>query len=173
MSVDLELSHLLDYTAWERAQWRAWFREQGPAALAVGLGPNGDGRVNTIGELVRHIFAAELRYAERIRQLPLTDPASLPAGDVEALFALGERSRGALLDLLRDFPRERWDQPQQVQIGPQPRAVTPRKMVVQAILHEIRHWAQVSTLLRIGGRKGGSRDFLASPVLDPPGSRAG
>jgi uncharacterized damage-inducible protein DinB len=39
-------------------------------------------------------------------------------------------------------------------------------MVLQAVTHEIRHWAQVATLLRMSGRKPGSRDFLSSPVFD-------
>jgi hypothetical protein len=32
---DFEMKHLLEYTAWEREQWRTWFLEQGPSALAV------------------------------------------------------------------------------------------------------------------------------------------
>src|SRR5213082_1533646 len=78
MAFTFELAHLLDYTDWERAQWHAWFREQGPAALAVDLGPNSNGRVNTIGELVRHIFSAEKRYVDRVVGAPLTDPAAVP-----------------------------------------------------------------------------------------------
>src|SRR6267378_573797 len=138
MAFTFELAHLLDYTEWERAQWHAWFHEQGPAALAVDLGPNSDGRVNTIGELVRHIFSAEQRYVARIQGAPLTA-----------------------------FPPERWVVPQQIQIGKHSRAVTPRKLIVQAVTHEIRHWAQVATFLRMSGRKPGPRDFLVSPVLEP------
>src|SRR5712691_8207556 len=77
MAFNFELAHLLDYTDWERAQWHAWFREQGPGALAVDLGPNNNGRVNTIGELVRHIFSAEKRYVDRIQGASLTDPAAV------------------------------------------------------------------------------------------------
>ncbi len=168
MAFTFEFDHLLAYTDWERAQWHAWFREQGPATLAIDLGPNRDGRVNTIGELVRHIFSAEQRYVQRVRQEPLTDPATLPADDVEALFAFGRQSRGAMRELLASFPTDRWDVPQQIQIGPNTRSVTPRKMVVQALMHEIRHWAQASTLLRLSGRKPGLRDFLVSPVFEEP-----
>jgi len=167
MTFALELEHLLGYSDWERGQWHAWFREQGAGALAVGLGPNGDGRVNTIGELVRHIFAAEQRYVERIEGGPLTDPASIPADDVEAVFAFGRRSRETLRHLLATFPTKRWDEPQQIQMGTHTRTVTPRKLVLQAVTHEIRHWAQVATLLRVSGRKSGPRDLLVSPVFDP------
>lgn len=168
MTFTFELTHLLEYTDWERSQWHTWFREHGPAALAVDLGPNGDGRINTIGELVRHIFSAEKRYVERIQGTPLTDTAALPADDVEALFALGRESREALRELLASFPTGRWDVQQQIQLGKHSRSVTPRKMIVQAVTHEIRHWAQIATFLRMSGRKPGARDFLASPVFDHP-----
>ncbi len=164
----LELEDLLAYTEWERAQWQAWFREQGPAGLAVDLGPNRDGRINTVGELVRHIFSAEQRYVDRIRGTPLRDPAAVPADDAEALFALGRQSRGALRELLETFPESRLDVPQQVQIGTHSRSVTPRKMVIQTVTHEIGHWAQVAMLLRMSGRRPGPRDFVVSPVLQPP-----
>ncbi len=173
MTYKLELAHLLEYTEWERDQWHAWLREQGPAALAVGYGANGDGRVNNIGELVRHIFSAEQRYVDRITGAPLTDAAPVPADEVEVLFAFGRKSRAALRALVASFPAERWDVPQQVQIGPRARQITPRKMVLQAVTHEIRHWAQAATLLRMSGRKPGTRDVLASPVFEPPAGGPG
>jgi len=166
MTIGSDLAPLLDYTRWERAQWHAWFRDAGPAALAVDLGPHGDGRVNTVGELVRHIFSAEQRYVDRIRGAPLTDTATVASGDADALFAFGEKSRASLRELLETFPADQWDVPRQVQMGAHTRSLTPRKMVVQAVLHEIRHWAQVATFLRLSGRKPGSRDFLVSPVFD-------
>jgi len=168
MTLTFEMAHLLSYTDWERSQWHTWFREQGAAALAVGLGPNGDGRVNTIGELVRHIFSAEKRYVDRIQGTPLTDSAGVPANDIEALFAFGRETRESLRALLATFPSERWDVSQVIQIGPHTRSVTPRKMVVQAVTHEIRHWAQVAVFERMSGRKPGPRDFLVSPVFDQP-----
>jgi uncharacterized damage-inducible protein DinB len=168
MAFTFELAHLLDYTDWERSQWRAWFLEHGPGALAVDLGPNGDGRINTIGELVRHIFSAEQRYVDRIQGAPLTDTAIVPPDDVEALFQFGRQSRASLRAVLTAFPTERWDVPQQIQMGKHTRSVTPRKMIAQAVTHEIRHWAQVATLLRMSGRKPGPRDLLASPVFDQP-----
>ena len=168
MAFSFELAHLLEYTDWERSQWRDWFREHGPAALAVDLGPNRDGRVNTIGELVRHIFSAEQRYVDRIRAVPLTDTAAVPADDVEALFTCGRQSRESLRALLATFPTERWDVAQQIQLGQHTRSVTPRKMIVQAVTHEMRPWAQVATLLRMSGHKPGPRDFLVSPVFEAP-----
>jgi len=166
MAFQLELDHLLDYTDWERSQWHSWFREQGPAALAVDLGPNRDGRINTVGGLVRHIFSAEQRYVDRIRGAPLTDAAVVPADDVEAIFSFGHQSRGSMRAVLASLPTERWYVPQDIQIGEHTRSVTPQKMVLQAVTHEIRHWAQIATFLRMSGRKPGARDLLASPLFD-------
>jgi uncharacterized damage-inducible protein DinB len=166
MPFKFEFDHLLKYTEWDRAQWEAWFREQGTLALAAGLGPNGDGRVNTVGELVRHIFAAELRYVQRVRGLPLMDASTVAADDVEALFAFGRQSRSALRALLTELPEERWDVPQEIQIGSHKRATTPKTMIVQAVTHEIRHWAQMATLLRTSGMKTGAHDFLVSGVFE-------
>jgi uncharacterized damage-inducible protein DinB len=43
--------------------------------------------------------------------------------------------------------------------------VTPRKIIIHTLLHEVRHWAQISTLLRQNGFKIEFHDFLFSPVL--------
>jgi arylsulfatase A-like enzyme len=42
---------------------------------------------------------------------------------------------------------------------------TPRKLIAHVLIHEIRHWAQVATFLRLGGVTDGYHDFLFSPVL--------
>ena len=166
MTFAFDIDILLDYTDWDRAQWHAWFREQGPVALSVGLGAHNDGRIKNVGELVRHIFSAELRYVERSLGKPVTDTSVIPADDVAAVFAFGATSRAALRELLATFPAAHWDKAQEIKLGPVPRQVTPRKMIVQAITHEIRHWAQIATLLRLEGRKTGVHDFLFSPILD-------
>ena len=168
MAFPFAIDDLLAYTDWDRAQWHAWFRQQGPAALAVGLGPNSDGKIKNAGELVRHIFGAEWRYVDRVRGAEPRDLGSVRADDVEALFALGRESRQALRDLLKELPTARWDTLQEIKLGPNPRQITLRTMIVQAITHEIRHWAQLATLLRIEGKKTGAHDFLVSGVYEGP-----
>ena len=166
MTFAFSLNDLLDYTEWDRAQWHRWFREQDASVLTLGLGANNDGRIKNIGELVRHIFSAEKRYVERCRGVPLTDTSTVPSNDVEALFRFGAETRRALRDLLETFPAHRWDVPQEMQMGKHSLQVTPRKMIVQSITHELRHWAQIATLVRLDGRKSGVHDFLASPLMD-------
>ena len=161
------LEDLLAYSDWDRGQWHSWFRQNG-AALGVDLGANNTGRIRNIGELVRHIFSAEKRYVERCLQVPLTDTAAVPADDVEALFAFGVDSRAALRDLLRSFDDANWDAPREMSFGTHTRIVTSRKMILQAITHELRHWAQVAAFLRQAGYKPGAHDLIAAPLFDVP-----
>jgi uncharacterized damage-inducible protein DinB len=168
-----DLDDLLEYSDWDRAQWRAWFLEQGPKALSTSLGPNADGRFRDIGELVRHIFSAEKRYVERSLKAPLTDTSTIPANDVSALFALGQESRRALRQLLATFPEAEWEAPREMQFGKQSWVVTPRVMIIQAVTHELRHWAQIATLLRSAGYKLGMHDFIANPALSGAVPRGG
>ncbi len=171
----LSLDILLDYTEWDRRQWHAWLKEGREDLLRVPLGPHGDGRFQTAGDLVRHIFSAEKRYVERLSGLPLSDPAAVPSDSLEALFEFGGRSRAALRAFVRDLPAERWERPETLQLGQHGLSATPRKIVVHVVLHEIRHWAQLATLLRLNGAAPGFRDFLFSPLLDPdrPSPRSG
>jgi uncharacterized damage-inducible protein DinB len=165
MTLTLNTQHLLDYTAWQREEWHAWFQREGASALSVTTGPHGDGRIETIGALIRHIFSAELRYVERIRALPLTDVSTVGLDDIETLFRFGVTTRAAFANLLETWPVEAWDTPLEFSIVSTAVRVTPRKLVLHVLTHEIRHWAQVGTLLRLQGRTGQFQDLLFSPVL--------
>ena len=166
MSFASEIDFLLEYTDWARKVWAAYFHAQGPEVFALDLGANVDGRVRTIGELVRHIFAAEQRYVERIKGVPLTEGNEIPTNNVEALFEFGAQSRANMRYLLLKLPEHALDKPQEIQLGPKPRMVTPKTMIVQSVTHEIRHWAQIATLLRMHGKKTGPHDFLISGIYE-------
>jgi len=43
--------------------------------------------------------------------------------------------------------------------------MTRKKIVVHTLMHEIRHWAQIATPVRLNGYTGAFHDFLFSPVL--------
>ncbi len=160
------LADLLAYTAWERQQWRDWLRQHGNAVLTISVGPHGDGRFATVGDVVRHIFSAEKRYVERVSGQPLSDTASIATDDIDALFRLGQESRTELTELLASFPAEQWDAPKHFTILNHPVTATPKKIVVHILIHEIRHWAQIATVLRVNGLVGKFHDFLMSPVME-------
>jgi uncharacterized damage-inducible protein DinB len=165
-SVGAEIDYLLEYTEWDRAQWEAWFRGEGSDVFLVDLGANADGRIANVGELVRHIFSAEQRYVDRIQERPISDTSAVPANDVDHLFDFGGQTRQRLRGLVDSFPAERWDVPREVQLGSITRVITPKSMLVQSVTHEIRHWAQLATLLRLAGRRTGTHDFLLSGVFE-------
>lgn len=165
MLMNLTLDDLLDYTVWERQKWHDWLRQHGNEVLKISAGAHGDGRFTTVGDLVRHIFSAEIRYIDRLSGRALTDTASIPNDDIEALFQFGEQSRKELRGFLETFRPEKWDVPEDHKLGNHVLTLTPRKIVVHVVLHEIRHWAQIATLLRLNGLSGEFHDFLFSPVM--------
>jgi uncharacterized damage-inducible protein DinB len=165
MGIGLSLSSLMEYTDWERGKWHEWIRKHGAAVLKISAGPNGDGRFTTVGDLIKHMFSAEKRYVDRLSGRPITDPASIPNDEVEALFRFGEQSRRDLRDFVETFPAEQWDVSQGLSLMNSVLTVTPRKIVTHVLLHEIRHWAQIATLLRMNGLTDDFHDFLFSPVL--------
>ena len=133
--------------------------------LKISAGQNGDGRFESVGDLVRHIFSAEKRYVDRVTGRPLTDAASLPNDDIESLFQFGEQSRKGLTELLQTLPEKNWDVPVEFKLMNSVVRMTPKKIVVHTLMHEIRHWAQIATVVRLNGYKGEFHDFLFSPVL--------
>jgi len=165
MPIHLSLHELMDYTDWERQKWHDWLRQQGDQVLKLSAGPHGDGRFQTVGELMRHIFSAEKRYVDRLRGRPLTDTASISSGSLETLFQFSQESREGLRELVETFPAQEWDVPQDFTIMKYSVSATPRKIVVHVLMHEIRHWAQIGTLLRLNGLACEFQDFLFSPVM--------
>ena len=165
MSISLALDELLEYTAWERQKWHDWLRPHGDQVLQIAAGPNGDGRFTKVGDLIRHIFSAEIRYVERLWDKPLTDVAAIPNDNREALFAFGQKSRQELKRLVDTFPQQEWDKTQEYKILTFSITASPRKIVTHVLMHEIRHWAQIATLLRLNGLAMEFHDFLGSPVM--------
>ena len=168
MPVDISVTDLLAYTDWEREKWLDFMRRHDAGILEISAGPHGDGRFEKIGELIRHIFSAEQRYVERLSGLPLTDTAGIPWNDAETLFQFGQRTRRDLRNFLETFPAADWDIPRKFTILGNSLSATPRKIVSHILVHEIRHWAQIGTLLRLHGLTDGFHDFLFSPVLGDP-----
>ena len=162
----LDVNELLQYTEWERQKWQDWFQQHGTGPLKISAGPHGDGRFQTVGEVVRHIFGAEKRYLERLTDQPLTDPSSVPTDNVDTLFEFGRQVRKDFRDYIKDVPGQSWDTPKEYSFMKLTMKLTPRKIIFQVLIHETRHWAQIATLLRLQGLTGDTHDFLFSPVLD-------
>lgn len=165
MAVQLMLEDLIEYTDWERGKWREFLRAHGDELLKLGVGSHGDGRFESVGDVVRHIFAAEKRYIDRLSGREITDTSGLASDKSEVLFDFGAQSRKQLKEFIASFPAEQWDEALELNLMNRTIRATPRKIVVHVLMHEIRHWPQIATLLRLNGIVGELRDFLFSPVM--------
>lgn len=76
----------------------------------------------------------------------------------------GDESRSALKKFVEEFPVEKWDVPFEFKLMNSVLTVIPKKIIVHVLVHEMRHWAQIATLLRLNGTTGEFHDFLFSPA---------
>jgi uncharacterized damage-inducible protein DinB len=164
MPPTLSLEDLIDYTDWERAQWHEFLSGCGDHVLSIGVGSNGDGRFQSVGEVIRHIFSAETRYIDRLSGRELTNSSAIPTDSLEALFQFGTQSRRHLREFIAEFPDAQWEKSRELPLMNTTIQTTPRKIVVHVLLHEIRHWPQIATLLRLNGIAAGFRDYIFSPA---------
>lgn len=124
--------------------WRSFLAEH-PEALTLTCDIAG---TKVSGELFQHIVAAELRYAERLAELPVSDYSAVPYDSAEALYAVHDRASAILRGLLADETID-WDGKIDFMtrtLGPM--RSTRRAVLFHSQLHGIRHYAQLATLMR-------------------------
>jgi uncharacterized damage-inducible protein DinB len=106
----------------------------------------------TVAQLLRHIVAVELRYAERISRMPETSYEQIPFDSVDALFATHDRAIDIYKKLLAD--NIDWEEMIDFQTRSYGTAKASLKTIYfHAMLHGIRHYAQLGTLVRKHGYK--------------------
>jgi uncharacterized damage-inducible protein DinB len=135
-----------DVMAWNEKTAQAWRKllTAHPEALTLPCDVAG---AKTAGELLQHIVAVELRYAERLAGLPPTDYPTLPFDSVDALYATHDRA--ATLFQQQLAANVDWSQPMEYLTRSYGAARSTRKTILfHALLHSIRHYAQLATLLR-------------------------
>ena len=108
--------------------------------------------VKSVAELLQHIVAVELRYAERLADLPVSDYANIPFDTPDSIYATHDRAIAILQQLLAAGID--WNQ----SIEYMTRAIGPARSTLKTILfhaifHSIRHYAQLATLARQCGVK--------------------
>ena len=161
----ISFADLLSADEAETQKWRVWFDAQPAAVLDV---PLSIALAKNVREFLLHIFAVELRYAERLKGLPITEYETLPTGSVAELFGVGERARAMYRDYLATATDE--DLAGVMEFPTRTAGVirsSTRKMFVHSMLHGVRHWAQLATALREAGYPTNwGKDFLYSPVME-------
>jgi uncharacterized damage-inducible protein DinB len=159
----LSFGELLDYCAEETSHWREWFKKNpGAADLVTDIAGT-----KNVSEVVLHIAAVQMRYAERLLNLPITEYDALSGKTTEDLFVLAQKS----LEDLRSFAVAAKDSDWEGTLTFPTRTsgtltATRRKIFVHALLHGVRHWAQLATVLRQRGYKQDwPHDFIFSRVI--------
>jgi uncharacterized damage-inducible protein DinB len=161
----LTFRELLAYSAGETSHWHRWLASQPAAVLDVAAG---DGRLATVRGLIHHIALVERRYADRLLGDPVTTYESVPGDTLEALFGALMDGRAKLLRYLSSATDEQLAQMLEFEtISAGKQSASARKVVAHALMHGIRHWAQLATLLRQAGYKTDwSHDLLMSDALE-------
>ena len=159
----LTVEELIHYTDEERARWEKWFRENGDDMLNM---PIAGEQENSVGKLILHIFGPELRYVQRLRDEPLSEYRGRPSATVDQVFGFGLESRRVLRDYILGLKPEEWSRTVHLKIGSLERSATVRKIVLHALMHEVRHWAQIARIMRDRGfAPPGRHDLLMSEAL--------
>jgi uncharacterized damage-inducible protein DinB len=160
----LSFGELLDYASEETNHWRDWFRQH-PKALDL---PCDIAGTKTVREVVLHIVAVQMRYVERLLNQHVTEYADLAGKSSEELFALAHKSAEDYRSFAVAANDADWDG---TLTFPTRTAGTltasRRKIFVHALMHGIRHWAQLATYLRQQGyQQDWQHDFIFSGVVN-------
>ena len=115
---------------------------------------------SSVRELLQHIVVVELRYAERLTGLPETAYEALRTSPTE-LHATHARAMALLNERLAD---KHYDWEQLVEFVTRSSGAiraTRRTILVHTLMHSVRHYAQLATLVRQHGvQPGWPMDYL-------------
>jgi uncharacterized damage-inducible protein DinB len=120
--------------------------------------------VQTTAGLLQHIVAAELRFAERLAGLPATEYADVPSDSATALYATHSQAFRILREQLAS--EVDWEQTIEFQTRAMGAARSTRRTILfHLLLHSVRHYAQLATLVRQHGIKPGTpMDYLIMQI---------
>ena len=160
----LTTDELLNYSAEEAGRWHEWFKKN-PTTLDL---PSDIAQTKSVREVVLHIAAVELRYAERLLEQPVTEYDQLSTRTVDDLFSIFTRSQNYMRKFISQAKDSDWGQ---IMTFPTRTGGTltasKRKIFVHALLHGVRHWAQLATYFRQQGHKQDwQHDFILSKVME-------
>jgi uncharacterized damage-inducible protein DinB len=160
----LAFAEMLNANERETGKWQNWFERQPAELLDL---PLEIALAKDVREFLLHIFAVELRYAERLTGSPITEYEALPTGSARDLFSIGDSARGLYRDYLSRATEA--DLATIMEFPTRTAGVlraSKRKMFAHAMLHGVRHWAQLATALREKGHgTDWPHDFLFSDVI--------
>jgi uncharacterized damage-inducible protein DinB len=151
--------------AWSDESTQRWFQflAENPAVLDLPCGIYGTS--NVLG-LVRHIVVVEMRHGQRLSGETVSTYEQIPDGPLGALLTIHTEAVARFRKLLGD-PAQDWAAEMEfTTLSAGTVRDSRRKLMAHALMHSIRHWAQLSTLTRAAGFPTGfAGDLLASSAL--------
>ena len=164
ISTAITLEELLADNEAATEKWQAWFANH-PAALDVPCSIYNSG---TVRGLLKHIFAVGLRHSQRLLGEEVRSYDAIPVGSLDDLMAVHAQARLNLRNFLsttNDAALLEVISLQTVSAGTL--HASRRKLFTHIQLHSMRHWAQLSSLLREAGYKTDwPKDFLFSEAIE-------
>lgn len=143
----LSADALLEWSDVTAQRWRALVEEH-PAVLSIPCDVRGS---STAADLLLHIAAAELRYAEQLSGRTPTDYKDLSSASADTIFGTHDQAI-ALYRALLSQPSYRWTETFTVVTRSAGQlTATRRDVFLHGLLHGIRHYAQLATLARHHG----------------------
>lgn len=137
--------------------WRGLLAAQ-PEVLLLPCDVAGGG---SVAGLLQHVMAVELRYAERLHGRAVSPYEQVANGSAEELHRTHEQAFGLLRGLLAEQETD-WEETIEFETrtGGRWRA-TRRAVLVHLLMHSVRHYAQLATMVRQQGVKPGwPMDYL-------------
>lgn len=163
MDSGISFCELLTWISDETAAYERWFATRPDAVWEI---PVGTGRTATVRDLLFHVYVVDLRYGQRLHQLPVSSYEDEPVADTLTLFALARRGQ----DLLRNALDGRVDLHRVIKFQTMTAGTlraSGRKILAHTLTHHLRHLAQIATALRQHGHPTDwMHDLLMSNALD-------
>jgi uncharacterized damage-inducible protein DinB len=141
-----------DLLAWSDETGKRWeqFITEHPAVLQLQCDIAG---VHSVAELLQHVVVVELRYAERLCDKPVTEYPAIGFGSAQEIYATHRRAMELWAGLLADGGYD-WTQIVEYTARSGGKwSSSAKKIFFHALLHGIRHYAQVGTIVRQHGYK--------------------
>ena len=159
MSVPVDFNRLMDYVQHERGKWKAWL-EADPSRLRLPFQPGG--RFPTINSLVDHVFFVERRHLSRLQGAPLPEKTGVAEGDISGLFEYADRAHADLRRYAGGLTETQANEVMTFTIPNGPVSIARGALALHALLHEVRHLAQLAYAARLAGiEPPGQHDYFA------------
>lgn len=145
-------------------KWLAWFAANLDALdLPCDIYNSG-----SVRGLLKHIFAVELRHSQRLTAEQVVAYESIPTGSLDDLMAVHSKALRNLQRFLSSTDDAALHEVITLQtVSAGTLHASRRKLFAHILLHSMRHWAQLSSLLRHAGYKTDwPKDFLFSDAIE-------